>query len=143
MEQGLARTWSEFLTDQQAAADPSNYNPEGVPVAVDGLRMLERLISQFSSEDEHTTELRMTLRNLADQNERYEKSSRDRADYDKWAPAAAHYVKKLQALTNRTVAPPRAPKSRTADRAESHANDASASKGRPLKPSGRPKTKTR
>lgn len=143
IEQGLDRTWSEFLADQEAAADPSNYNPEGVPVAVDGLRMLEKLISQFSPEDEHTIELRMTLRNLAEQNEWYEKSSRDRAAYDKWAPVASHYLKKLQALTNRTTAPSRAPKRRTVSRTASRADDSGATKSGAVKPSGRSKTKPR
>ncbi|MBB4124465.1 metallophosphoesterase [Martelella radicis] len=95
----IKTAWSEFLASQASAAETSNYNPEGVPVAVDGLQMLARLIEEFSTDQADANELRVTLRSLAAQNERYEKSARNRAAYDTWAPMASYYLGKLADLT--------------------------------------------
>lgn len=95
----LRAEWAEFLASQSAAAEASNYNPEGVPVAVDGLHMLARLLEEFSNDQSDAGELRVTLRSLAAENERYEKSAKNRASYDAWAPTAAYHLKKLTEIT--------------------------------------------
>jgi hypothetical protein len=92
------RGWEQTLTDLEATA--TEYNPDGLPIAIEGLKMLFSYLEVVDEGVDHTLrKLARTLRRLADANEGFEKSARSKEDFDRWAPGTLESVSDLRAMT--------------------------------------------
>ncbi|MDX8527754.1 metallophosphoesterase [Mesorhizobium sp. MSK_1335] len=77
--------WRDYLKSQRRSADPSAFNPDGCPVAVNALEVLASYIEAHSGAADDIRELADMLRRLARENRNYEVSSKDRSAFDNWS----------------------------------------------------------
>lgn len=92
------RDWRRSLIDLRLAS--SVFNPDGIPVAIEGLRRLSvYLDASVPTNDRELKDFAQHLRALADLNEMFERSARERADFDRWSPVASILLEKLERTT--------------------------------------------
>lgn len=92
------RGWERALADLEATA--TEYNPDGLPIAIEGLNLLASYIEVVNEEaDLQLTTLARALRRLADDNRGFEASERSKADFDRWARATKAAISELRQLT--------------------------------------------
>ncbi|MFA6965255.1 metallophosphoesterase [Bosea sp. (in: a-proteobacteria)] len=77
--------WRNYLLSQRRSTDPSAFNPDGSPVAVDALEMLASYMEAHSVVAEGVQEIAGKLRRLARENKNYEVSSKDRGAFNNWS----------------------------------------------------------
>jgi hypothetical protein len=88
------RDWRRSLADLRLAT--SAFNPDGIPVAIEGLRRLSVYLDATIPTDNHDLkDFAQRLRALADLNETFERSSRERADFDRWSRGARTLLEEL------------------------------------------------
>jgi len=96
------RGWERALVDLEAAA--TEYNPDGLPIAIDGLKLLASYLEVVDDgEDPVLGNLARILRRLARSNEAFEKSTRTKDEFDRWALSALEEVSELRALTRQRL----------------------------------------
>lgn len=101
----VAEEWRNYLKDQRNGTDPSAFIADGSPVAVDSLDVLASYMqAQSLTMDTHVTGVATRLKALARENRNYEKSPKDRNDFDDWAASARVLCDELLQLSER-VAP--------------------------------------
>lgn len=94
----VVRGWERALADLEATA--TEYNPDGLPIAIEGLKLLASYLEVVDEEDAPTLKnFVRVLRRLARDNEGFEDSTRSKAEFDRWAPSALEAVSELRALT--------------------------------------------
>jgi 3',5'-cyclic AMP phosphodiesterase CpdA/thymidylate synthase len=100
-QQDAVRGWERALVDLEATA--AEYNPDGLPIAIEGLK---RLASYLDEADDSTlkTFVRI-LRSLARSNQSFEEGARSKADFDRWAPEVFAGVSELRDLTRKRLGP--------------------------------------
>jgi len=101
-QQQAVRDWRRCLADLHQAA--TEFNPDGMPVAIEGLETLALYLEVASDDDD--TELKtmaQSLRNLAAHNRNFERSARDATSFDGWSPMAIQLIDSLQAMTTSRV----------------------------------------
>lgn len=99
------RGWERTLCDLEATA--KEYNPDGLPIAVDGLKLLTSYLEVVDEgEDPILGTFVRALRRLARANEAFEGTSRSKAEFDRWAPSALEAVSELRALTMERLGSP-------------------------------------
>jgi 3',5'-cyclic AMP phosphodiesterase CpdA len=90
--------WRRALVEIRSATE--EYNSDGVPIAIEGLRTLAAFIhATAKAGDAEATVIAAQLRALADHNEGYERSKRERSDFRLWAPTAERQAEELERLT--------------------------------------------
>jgi 3',5'-cyclic AMP phosphodiesterase CpdA len=96
------RGWERTLADLETTA--TEYNPDGLPIAIEGLRMLASYLEVVDEGDDATlnTFVRV-LRRLASVNEGFEDSTRTKVEFDRWAPGVLEAVSELRTLTKKRV----------------------------------------
>jgi hypothetical protein len=98
----VVRGWERALADLEATA--TQYNPDGLPIAIEGLKMLASYLEVVDEgDDSGLRELVRILQRLARANEGYEDGERTKADFDRWAPSALESVAELQRMTKERV----------------------------------------
>lgn len=92
------RGWFRTLTDLEAAT--KEYNADGLPVPIEGLKHLGAYLGAIDEQGELDLAnfVRVLLR-LARANEAYEKSDRTRADFGRWKEDALDLVSELRDMT--------------------------------------------
>lgn len=92
------RGWERALADLEATA--TEYNPDGLPIAIEGLKLLASYIEVVNEEVDATLKnfVRL-LRRLASNNEGFEDGPHSKAEFDRWAPSTLDAVSELRALT--------------------------------------------
>ncbi|MDN7427943.1 metallophosphoesterase [Burkholderia sp. AU45388] len=99
------RGWERTLRDLEATAN--EFNPDGLPIAIEGLKLLASYLEVVDEgEDQDLRMFVRVLRRLARDNEGFEKSSRSKNDFDRWAPSALDAVSELRSLTKKRVQSP-------------------------------------
>jgi 3',5'-cyclic AMP phosphodiesterase CpdA len=99
------RGWERTLCDLEAVA--KEYNPDGLPIAIEGLRLLASYLDVVDEGEDPTLGMFVrVLRRLARANEGFEESSRSKAEFDRWAPSAVEAVSELRMLTMRLLESP-------------------------------------
>ena len=97
------RDWRRSLIDLRLAS--SAFNPDGIPVAIEGLRRLSiYLDATVPTNDRELKDFAQHLRDLADVNEMFERSARKRADFDRWSSLATGLLDKLERTTETRLA---------------------------------------
>jgi hypothetical protein len=92
------RDWQWTLTELLAAT--KEFNPDGVPIAIDGLNMLASYLEAAAEPDDENAKLLVRhLRNLARANEIFERTPREPADFKRWSLLAGSLVDDLQRIT--------------------------------------------
>lgn len=91
--------WSRTLDELEAAA--ATYNPDGVPIAVDGLFQLASYMKDATkSGGEQIKSLVSAIERLARTNSIYDQLTPDRKSFDNWAPSALESIRELRELTS-------------------------------------------
>jgi len=76
------------------------FNPDGIPVAIEGLRRLSVYLNAIIPTDDHDLKgFAQHLNALADLNEMFEQSPHELADFDRWWPQARILLEKLERAT--------------------------------------------
>jgi hypothetical protein len=97
-QRDAVRGWERALADLEATA--TEYNPDGLPIAIEGLKMLASYLEVVDEEDDPSLKTFVrVLRRLARDNEGFEDNTRSKAEFDRWAPSALEAVSELRALT--------------------------------------------
>ncbi|RRI84242.1 hypothetical protein EIM01_06605 [Pseudomonas aeruginosa] len=97
-QRDAVRGWERALSDLEATAN--EYNPDGLPIAIDGLKLLASYIEAVDDGDDiELGDYVRVLRRLARANEGFEKGARSKDDFDRWASGALEAVSELRALT--------------------------------------------
>ncbi len=100
-EVATLRGYLRSLSDLKQATE--SYNPDGMPIPIEGLEMLSSYISATheggASQLKDLTDL---LRSLASHNRSYERA-RGKPEFDNWAPTAARYVDDLEKISENIV----------------------------------------
>jgi hypothetical protein len=92
------RDWRRSLIDLRLVI--SAFNPDGIPVAIEGLHRLSvYLDATVPANDRELKDFAQHLGALADLNEMFERSARERADFDRWSPVASILLEKLEQIT--------------------------------------------
>ena len=97
--QRLAVTeWQRALVELRSATE--TFNPDGVPVAIEGLRMLAAyVLATVDPSDKEAVEIATLLHELADHDQRYERTKQELSDFQLWSPTARRYVDVLERAT--------------------------------------------
>ena len=96
------RGWERTLADLEATA--TEYNPDGLPIAIEGLKMLASYLEVADEGDRPgLRNFVRALQGLARANEGYENGARTKADFDRWAPGALDLVAELRAMTKERI----------------------------------------
>ena len=96
--------WRQALVELRSATD--DFYNDGVPIAVEGLRMLATYIhASAEAEDDGAIAIATRLSQLADHNERYERRAGGRG-LPSWAPTAKRHVEELERSTTMRIGPP-------------------------------------
>ncbi|PZQ11846.1 MAG: hypothetical protein DI565_16785 [Ancylobacter novellus] len=96
------RGWRISLSDLEAAA--REYNPDGWPVAIEGLRLLAACLEAVAEvDDPNLAGMANALRRLSRHNEAFESGERSKAQFDRWAPDALEAVDELRHLTDKRL----------------------------------------
>jgi hypothetical protein len=92
------RGWERTLSDLEVTA--TEYNPDGLPVPVEGLRLLASYLEAVNfSEDTKTGRFVRILNDLARLNEGFENGIRSKTDFNLWAPSVIQAVQELREFT--------------------------------------------
>ncbi|WP_202308655.1 metallophosphoesterase [Mesorhizobium sp. L-8-10] len=97
-QRDAVRGWFRTLADLEAAA--KEYNPDGLPIAIEGLKHLGSYLEVIHEDGEESLAkfVRVLLR-LARANETYEKGARTRSDFDRWGQDALDLLADLREMT--------------------------------------------
>ncbi|BBB97117.1 MULTISPECIES: thymidylate synthase [Bradyrhizobium] len=99
-QKAAVASWREALGELRNAANAS-YNNDGIPIAIEGLRALAAYVEVGADAgDTKASTIVATLRDLADQNEGYERSKREPEDFKRWSRGALQRVAELEAVTD-------------------------------------------
>ncbi|MGY4617649.1 hypothetical protein ACVWZ4_002876 [Bradyrhizobium sp. USDA 4472] len=91
--------WRSALAELRAATDA--FNPDGVPLAIEGLATLAAYIQASAAlEDDEVLAMASRLRELADHNQQYERTKREASDHARWSQTAKRYLDELEQMTN-------------------------------------------
>lgn len=93
--------WKTALTDLEAAA--TEFNPDGLPVAIEGLTRLAAYLEAVDSDDAELRQFARILQRLARANEGYEDGDRTKTEFDRWAPTVLEAVGDLRQLTSKRL----------------------------------------
>lgn len=100
-DSNIIKEWHEYLRMQRMSADPAAFNPDGVPVAVDSLELLAAYIEVRSSPSAaEVLKIAGKLKTLARENRNYERSQKDRDQFNDWALGVQPLCDELLALTS-------------------------------------------
>ena len=99
-QRDAVRGWERTLADLEATA--TEYNPDGLPLAIEGLKLLASYL-EVVDEDATLNGFVRVLRRLARDNEGFEEGTRSKTEFDRWAPSALDAVLELRALTNKRL----------------------------------------
>jgi hypothetical protein len=92
------RDWKRTLSDLEMAA--SEYNPDGVPVAIEGLDTLASYLEVAAEDNDAGAQaLAQSLRELARLNSSYDSSRSELDDFNRWSPTALRHVHDIQRMT--------------------------------------------
>jgi hypothetical protein len=91
-ESEVIRGWNLCIDELVAATE--DFNPDGVPVPIEGLEALAGFVAV--AEDEALDGIVRVLRRLASDNRTFEKGPRDRATFDVWALRTLDTVNELR-----------------------------------------------
>jgi thymidylate synthase/3',5'-cyclic AMP phosphodiesterase CpdA len=92
------RGWERTLLDLEATA--TEYNPDGLPVPIEGLRLLASYLEALNfAKDPEAGRFIRELKNLARSNEGFEAGMRSITDFNLWAPSVIHSVQELRDFT--------------------------------------------
>jgi len=98
-QRAAVASWREALGELRIAAN-ATYNTDGIPIAIEGLRALAAYVEVGAdAADTKAADIVTTLRDLADQNEGYERSKREPEDFRRWSRGALQRVAELEAVT--------------------------------------------
>lgn len=95
----VVRDWKRCLADLHGAA--TEFNPDGMPVAIEGLEVLASYLEVADDENAELEEMAKTLRGLAASNRGYEQSARNSASFNAWSLGAIRLIEAVQALTDK------------------------------------------
>ncbi|MER8389488.1 hypothetical protein [Mesorhizobium sp. M0965] len=96
--------WARCLVELEDVA--KNYNPDGVPVAVEGLEVLASYVQINIEGDAKLTGLVRELTRLAEDNRSFEHGARDRAAFDTWSKRTLASIADLREMTAQRVSAP-------------------------------------
>lgn len=98
-QRDAVRGWERSLADLEATA--SEFNADGLPIAIEGLKLLASYLEAMDEEKEPMlANVVRVLRRLARANEVFEdRRPRSKSDFDLWAPSALEAVAELRILT--------------------------------------------
>jgi hypothetical protein len=98
LQREAALGWQRTLADLAATA--GEFNPDGVPIAIEGLKVLASYLdASDTSGDAGLGNLVRVLQRLARHNEAYEAGDRSKTSFDLWAVSALESVEELRAMT--------------------------------------------
>lgn len=89
--------WQRCLTELEDVAN--NYNPDGVPVAIEGLEVLASYMQINVDNDAELGRFVRELTNLAEDNRSFENGARDRAAFDTWSRRTLRSIADLREMT--------------------------------------------
>lgn len=90
--------WERALADLEATARA--YNSDGLPIAIDGLKVLASYLEAVNDGDDLSLRgIVRVLNQLARVNEGFENGARTKAEFDLWAPNALDAVSELRRMT--------------------------------------------
>ncbi|MGY4172645.1 metallophosphoesterase [Bradyrhizobium sp. USDA 4529] len=90
--------WRSALAELRAATE--GFNPDGVPLAIEGLSTLAAYIQASAApEDDEVLGMAQRLREFADHNQQYERTKREASDYVRWSQIAKRYIDELEQMT--------------------------------------------
>jgi len=90
--------WLRTLADLKAATQ--EYNPDGVPLAIEGLHTLASYLDvAANADDRDATEFARRLKDLAQTNEAFEESAQEHGDFKRWASVAKRLIDDLERMT--------------------------------------------
>lgn len=98
-QRDAVRGWDQTLSDLQAAA--TDYNPDGLPLAIDGLTMLSTYLEAV--DDARLKSFVSVLQRLARANTKFDRGMQTKSDFDHWAPDVLEAVTELRMLTKERV----------------------------------------
>ncbi|MGE0281000.1 MAG: metallophosphoesterase [Rhizobiaceae bacterium] len=93
--------WRRCLTELEDVAN--NYNPDGVPVAVEGLEVLASYMQINVDDDTELGHFVRELTRLAEDNRGFENGVRDRAAFDTWSRRTLLSIADLRDMTARRL----------------------------------------
>lgn len=96
-QQRAVKGWRLTLAELQQAC--MAFNSDGIPIAIEGLRVLAAYL-RVSASEATSLSIAATAEELANHNERYERTKKERADFDLWAPATKAHISQLESATN-------------------------------------------
>lgn len=101
-QRDAVREWDRALVDLEATA--TEYNPDGLPIAIEGLKLLASYLEVVNEEGDLTLkQFVRLLRQLASTNKRFEDGPRNKTEFDLWAPNALDTILELRALTRQRL----------------------------------------
>lgn len=96
--------WRRSLSELRTAT--RGYNSDGIPVAIEGLLRLAAYIQATGpAGDEELPQLARHLADRARVNETFERSTRVRADFNRWSPVAQSLLSTLERMTDARLPP--------------------------------------
>lgn len=93
--------WRRCLAELEDVAN--NYNPDGVPVAVEGLEVLASYMQINVDEDAELARFVRELIRLAEDNRGFEDGIRDRAAFDTWSRRTLLSITDLREMTTQRM----------------------------------------
>lgn len=96
----VKRQWTQTLDDLDAAT--SEFNPDGVPIPIDGLEVLAANLAASATRGNAASFLR-TLKSLIRENRRYAKSKQTHEDFENWG--ARDLLADLRSLNQSLLSP--------------------------------------
>lgn len=103
-KEGIAiEGWRRCLAELEDVAN--NYNPDGVPVAVEGLEVLASYMQINVDDDAELARFVRELIRLAEDNRGFENGVRDRTAFDTWSRRTLLSIADLREMTTRRMSP--------------------------------------
>ena len=93
--------WVVAFTELEDVA--KNYNPDGVPVAVEGLEVLASYVQISVEGDAALNGLVREMTRLAEDNRSFEHGARDRSTFDTWAKRTLVSITDLREMTAQRI----------------------------------------
>ena len=101
-QRDAVREWDRALVDLEATA--TEYNPDGLPIAIEGLKLLASYLEVVNEEGDLTLKKFVRLlRHLASTNKTFEDGPRNKTEFDLWSPNALDNILELRALTRQMI----------------------------------------
>lgn len=101
-QRDAVREWDRALVDLEATA--TEYNPDGLPIAIEGLKLLASYLEVVNEEGDLTLKKFVRLlRHLASTNQTFEDGPRNKKEFDLWAPNALDNISELRAITRQLI----------------------------------------